>query len=64
MNLKQHFESKTNGPMLLLLAVIVGLTLVGKLTQEAVEAIKWLGGSFFSVRAAANIVENFGKKDV
>lgn len=51
----QHLHSKTNGALLLLLAVVVGLALAGKLTQEAVEAVKWLGGTFFAVRGIANL---------
>jgi threonine/homoserine/homoserine lactone efflux protein len=60
-NLGPHLESKTNGALLLLLAVVIGLTFFGKLTPEAVDAIKWLGGTFFGVRAAANITENIKK---
>jgi threonine/homoserine/homoserine lactone efflux protein len=52
-----HFESKTMAGLALLLLVVVGLTLFGKLTPEAVDAIKWIGGSFMTVRAAANIME-------
>lgn len=64
MNLKPHLESKTNGALLVLLGVVIGLAILGKLTQEAVEAIKWLGGTFFGVRAASNIAENLpGNKD-
>lgn len=57
MNIKQHLESKTNGPLLLLLIAIIGLAIAGKLTAEAVDALKWLGTSFFSVRAAVNVME-------
>ena len=53
--LRPHLESKTNGGLLLFLAVIVGLALAGKLTPEAVESIKWLGASFFLVRTTANM---------
>lgn len=63
MNLNNHLESKTNGALILLLVVVVGLTLVGKLTPEAVDALKWLGGSFFGVRGIANAVEGLAKKD-
>lgn len=61
----QHLESKTVVGFTLLLATIVGLALAGKLTPEAVEAIKWLGGSFMLVRTAANVAENLpsGKND-
>lgn len=56
--MKQHLESKTIVGFLLLLATIIGLALSGKLTSEAVDAIKWLGGSFMLVRTAANVAEN------
>lgn len=54
MDLSPHLESKTNGALLLLLLVVIGLSCFGKLTPEAVDAIKWLGGTFFGVRAVAN----------
>ena len=64
MDVLAHLNSKTNGALILLLIVVVGLALCGKLTAEAVEALKWLGGTFFGVRAAANIAENLpGKKE-
>lgn len=50
-------SSKTVIGFLVLLVTIVGLALLGKLTAEAVEAIKWLGGSYFAVRVTANYVE-------
>lgn len=53
-----HLKSKTVVGFSLLLATIIGLALYGKLTQEAVDAIKWLGGSFMLVRTAANVAEN------
>lgn len=60
--INNHLLSKTNGGLLLLLVVVVGLAMVGKLTSEAVEAIKWLGASFMAVRAAANASENMAPK--
>jgi hypothetical protein len=56
-----HLQSKTNGALLILLVVIIGLSLAGKLTQEAVEALKWIGSSFFVVRMGANVAENIKK---
>jgi len=53
-----HLESKTLVGLGILLAVIVGLALIGKLSSEAVEALKWIGGTFMGVRTAANIMEN------
>ena len=50
-----HLESKTNGALLILLLVIIGLALSGHLTDQAVEALKYVGGMFFGVRAVANL---------
>jgi hypothetical protein len=61
--MKSFYISKTNSGLLLFLVLIVTLTLLGKLTQEAVDAIKWLGASFFLVRTGANVSENLGKKE-
>lgn len=58
----QHLESKTVVGLTILLAIIVALAVMGKLTPEAVDAIKWVGGTFMGVRAAANIAENLPKK--
>lgn len=57
-----QLESKTILGLLVLLAVTVGLVLLGKLTPEAVDALKWIGTSFMAVRAAANVAENMPKK--
>jgi threonine/homoserine/homoserine lactone efflux protein len=54
----QHLESKTVVGLLLLLAVMIGLTIFGKLTPEAVDGLKWIGGTYFAVRTAANVAEN------
>lgn len=51
-------KSKTVLGLLTLLAVVVGLTIFGKLTPEAVEAIKWIGSSYMLVRTGANVAEN------
>ena len=51
-------DSKTIVGLLVLLLVIVGLAIAGKLSPEAVDAIKWVGGTFMGVRIAANIGEN------
>lgn len=55
-------SSKTVLGFFSLLLTIIGLSLAGKLTIETVEAIKWLGVSFFSVRTAANVFENISTK--
>ena len=54
-------HSKTVMGFTILLITIVGLALTNHLTDQAVEAIKWLGASFMTVRAVANHAE--GKSD-
>lgn len=50
--------SKTNIGLYVLLVLAVVLVVLGKLTPEMVEVIKFIGGSFFAVRAVANYSEN------
>jgi hypothetical protein len=57
-----HLTSKTMAGLLLILLIAVGLTLMGKLTAEAADVLKWIGGSFLAMRAAANVSENMGPK--
>jgi hypothetical protein len=57
----QHFDSKTVMGLLTLLATGVVMNLLGKLTPEMVEVIKWCGSSYMAVRVAANIGENMTK---
>jgi threonine/homoserine/homoserine lactone efflux protein len=52
-----HLQSKTVAGLTVLLAVVVGLAAVGKLTPEAVDAIKYIGASFMGVRMVANYAE-------
>lgn len=63
LGLQQQLNSKTNGGLIILLIVVVGLALIGKLTPEAVDAIKWLGASFMVVRTGANLAEKKAKPD-
>lgn len=57
-----QLESKTIIGLLILLIIIVGLAMFGKLTPEAVDAIKWIGGTFMGVRAVANFAEKLPSK--
>lgn len=57
-----HLESKTMAGLAILLIAAVGLTLAGKLTPEAADVLKWIGGSFLAMRAAANVAENIASK--
>lgn len=59
----QHLESKTVAGLTVLLIVIVVLAILGKLTPEAVEVLKWIGGTYMGVRAAANVAENIPRKE-
>lgn len=59
----QHLESKTVVGLTILLSCIIGLSLAGKLTPEAVEAIKYIGTAFMTVRLGANVAENLPKKE-
>lgn len=63
MDLKPHLLSKTNGALILMLGIIVLLSFTDHLTANTVEALKWIGTSFFGVRGLANVAENFGGKD-
>jgi threonine/homoserine/homoserine lactone efflux protein len=52
------FDSKTVFGLVVILAVIFVLALVGKLTPEAVEAIKYIGSAYMGVRAVVNYAEH------
>jgi hypothetical protein len=60
-----HLESKTLVGLLILLSSIIGLVAFGKLSPEAMDGIKWIGGLFMTVRLGANVMENLpgAKKD-
>lgn len=59
-----HLESKTMAGLAAILIIAVVAALLGKLTPELVEVIKWIGGSFLGMRAVVNVAENLpGKKD-
>lgn len=59
--MKQHLESKTVLGLLTLLATGVIMSLLGKLTPELVDVIKYVGASYMAVRVAANVGENLPK---
>lgn len=61
----KSLESKTVIGLLILLGTSVVLALLGKLTPEVVEIVKWVGGAYMGVRGVANYAENMapGKKD-
>ena len=41
-----------------ILLIAVGALLLGKLTPELVDVLKYVGGSFMAMRAVANVAEN------
>lgn len=59
---KLHLQSKTIAGLAIILLLACAMALLGKLTPEVVDIIKWVGTSFMTVRLGANIGENFGNK--
>lgn len=45
----------------LVLGIAVLCALLGKLTAEMVEVLKWVGSSFLGMRAVANVAESIKK---
>jgi hypothetical protein len=45
----------------LILGIAVACTLLGKLTPEMVDVLKWVGGTFMGMRAVANVAESMKK---
>lgn len=61
--MKQHWynlQSKTVLGLVMLLGIGLTLQLMGQLSAEMVEIIKWVGGSYMAVQAVRNHSE--GKK--
>jgi threonine/homoserine/homoserine lactone efflux protein len=52
-----NLQSKTVLGLLSILVISCTMALVGKLTPELVEVIKWVGASYMAVRAVANHAE-------
>jgi threonine/homoserine/homoserine lactone efflux protein len=59
------FKSKTILGLLVILIILVGLALYGKVTPEVADVLKWIGASFLGVRGVANAAEGLvaSKKD-
>ena len=53
-----HLSSKTMAGLAAILLIAVGALLLGKLTPELVDVLKYVGGSFMAMRAVANVAEN------
>lgn len=56
-------ESKTMIGLSAILVIAVLTSLVGKLTPELADVLKWVGGSFLAMRAVVNHAELSNKKD-
>lgn len=56
-----HLESKTMAGLAAILVIAVGAALLGKLSSELVDVLKWIGGSFLGMRAVANVAESMKK---
>lgn len=52
-----HLESKTMAGLAGILVIAVVMSLLGKLTPELSEVLKWVGGSFLAMRAVVNHAE-------
>lgn len=57
-----NLQSKTVLGLLSLLAIVLFLDFMGRLTPEAVDAIKWIGGAYLAQRAVATGTENMSGK--
>lgn len=51
------FQSKTVLGLLVILGISCGMALIGKLTPELVDVIKWIGTAYMSIRGIANYME-------
>lgn len=60
--MRQNLDSKTVLGLLTLLSVAVIMALLGKLSPEMVEVLRWVGGSYMAVRVAANVSENLPQR--
>jgi len=56
-----HLESKTMAGLVLILLIAVVCAVLGKLSTEMVEVLKWVGSSFLGMRAVANVAESLKK---
>lgn len=56
-----HLQSKTMAGLAAILVIAVGAAVLGKLTPELVDVLKWTGGSFLGMRAVANYAEGMKK---
>lgn len=52
-----YLESKTMAGLAAILIIAVVMSLLGKLTPELSDVLKWVGGSFLAMRAVVNHAE-------
>lgn len=57
-----HLQSKTMAGLAGILVIAVSMSLLGKLTPELADVLKWVGGSFLAMRAVVNHAELSGPK--
>jgi len=57
-----HLYSKTMAGLAAILVIAVIMALLGKLNDQLVEVLKYVGGSFMAMRGMANIAEGLAKK--
>lgn len=56
-----HLNSKTMAGLAAILLVAVIMALLGKLNDQLVEVLKYVGSSFMAMRGLANIAEGIKK---
>lgn len=56
-------SSKTMVGLAGILVIAVVMSLLGKLSAELADVLKWVGGSFLAMRAVVNHAELTGKKE-
>lgn len=59
-----HLSSKTMAGLAGILIIAVTTSILGKLTPELADVLKWVGGSFLAMRAVVNHAELTGKNNV
>ncbi len=58
-----HLSSKTMAGLAGILVIAVVMSLLGKLSPELADVLKWVGGSFLAMRAVVNHAELTGNKN-
>ena len=56
-------EKEELAALILLLALIIALDFLGKLTPEALDGIKWVGMSFMASKGMSNLIPEHKRED-